>query len=122
MVKNNIINVLKGVFFALITSLACVFLYALILKIFALSGRGVKWVNQAIKILAILIGCLVAVKDSIPLVKGGAVGLLAGVGEYLIFGLISKNLNFGVKFLIDLLFGTLIGVIISCIVNFVRKK
>ncbi len=122
MVKDNIINVLKGVFFALITSLACVFLYALILKIFALSGRGVKWVNQAIKILAILIGCLVAVKDSIPLVKGGAVGLLAGAGEYLIYGLISKNLNFGVKFLIDLLFGALIGVIISCIVNFVRKK
>ena len=112
MVKDNIINVLKGVFFALTTSLACVFLYALILKIFALSGKSVKWVNQAIKILAILI----------PLVKGGAVGLLASAGEYLIYGLISKNLNFGVKFLIDLLFGALIGVIISCIVNFVRKK
>lgn len=122
MVKDNIINVLKGVFFALITSLACVFIYALILKIFALSGKSVKWVNQGVKILAILIGCLVAVKDSVPLVKGGAVGLLASVGEYVMYALISKNLNFGVKFLIDLLFGTLIGVIISCIVNFARKK
>lgn len=118
----NFIMVLKGVFFALLTSLACVLMFALVLKIFSLPNSCIKPINQVIKVLAIFIGCLVALKGEKVLLKGGAVGLLAGISEYLAFGAISKNFNFSSAFFIDAAFAAAIGVIFSLIFNFFRKK
>lgn len=118
----NCLSVLKGVFFALITSLASVMIFALILKWFNLADSSIKPVNQVIKVLAIFVGCLIAVKGERKLLKGGAVGFFASVSEYIVFGAISKNLNFSAVFFIDVLFGVIIGVIFSLIFNLFRGK
>lgn len=118
----NCLSVLKGVFFAIIASLACVMIFALVLKWFNLADSSIKPVNQVIKVAAIFVGCLVAVKGERVLLKGGAVGFFASVSEYIVFGVISKSLKFSAVFFIDVLFGTLIGVIFSLIFNLFRRK
>ena len=112
---------LKGVCIAVAVSLLCVLAFAFALKSFSLPSSCIKPVNQAIKVVAILAGCLFSVKRPLLIVKGALVGVFATVTQYLVYGLISKNLTFGLNFFIDVVFALAIGVVCSVLCSVIKK-
>ncbi len=110
-IKSGIFEVVKAVLIALAFCLVAVLLFAFIIKIAALPSEVITPVNQGIKSLAVLLGCIVGLGKEKGWLKGGIVGLLTIALAYLIFSLISGTFTFGVAILLELIFGVVIGVI-----------
>lgn len=112
--------VLKGVAAAVIFSLAAVLLFALIIKLFSLPSSVITPVNQAIKVLSVLLSSLVFVRGNKGFLKGILLGLFAVAATYLVFAAIG-GANFSWKFFIELLLGAIVGGIGGIIAVNVRK-
>ncbi len=121
--KNNfIVQIIKGVFTALIVALVGVLIFAGVLKIANLNDGVIKAVNQFIKVLAVFLGCFFSLKEDKGLIKGMLVGLASALLISLTFALICGNLSFGLGFIIDLAFMTVIGIISGIITVNVKGK
>ena len=55
----------KGVLFSLIFTLLAILVFAAIVKVFELSDKTILMVNQVLKIIAILLGCLIGLKGGV---------------------------------------------------------
>ena len=115
------VQVFRGVITAVLTTLICVLAFALVLNFTSLGDDAILPVNQAIKVLAIFLGCFFALKYERSFIKGGLIGLLSTIFTFLIFALISGGQNFGWGVLIDLVFGFLIGGISGLITARVKR-
>ena len=120
--KPNFYQVLKGVIISVIFSLLCVLIFALLIKVFCFSSKVIKPVNQAIKILAVIIGTLFSVSPPKGFIKGGIVGVGGTFIQYLIYGIIAKNLTFGLSQVLDLIFGLVIGIIVGVICSNLKRN
>ncbi len=105
------VSLLKGLLIGVSICLAAILIFAFALKFVSLSAFWVKTVNQIIKVTAIMVACLVSVKGEKGFLKGGAVGLSVVLVTYLLFGLVSGSLTFGVSTLLECAFGILIGIL-----------
>ena len=112
---------LKGVVVALIFSMISVLIFALVIELFSLPLSVIKPVNCILKILAVVIGTLFAVKDNKGLVKGVIMGLAISFSAFLLFGTIGGEIEFSLSFLWELLLGMVIGAI-SGIASVAIKK
>lgn len=108
---------LKGAVFALLITVFCVLILALVVKNAEISDETITMLNQAIKIISIFAGALVATRG---LKKGhlGA-GALAG-GIYIVLGYLTFSLiqgRFGdiLLFFADLAMGVVIGMLTGII-------
>lgn len=122
--KQGILDVVKASIVALILSLIGVLLLALFVKLFSLQNNVIMPINQVIKILSILGGCLIGfkVKEKGAL-KGGAVGLVYTLLSILVFGLLEKTVSFKAFNWYDLVAGLVAGIISGIIaVNIGKKK
>lgn len=113
--------VLKGVAAAVIFSLAAVLLFALIIKLFSLPSSVITPVNQAIKVLSVLLSSLVFIRGNKGFLKGILLGLFAVAATYFVFAAIGGGANFSWKFFVELLFGGIVGGIGGIIAVNVRK-
>ncbi len=104
-----IVQIIKGVFTALISMLIAVFIFAWIVKIASLNSPVIKAVNQFIKVLSVFLGCFFSLKESKGLIKGFLIGALASVLISLVFALIGGFANFGLSFVLDIIFMAIIG-------------
>ena len=120
--KQNLLEILKGVVISVIVSLVGVLIFAYLIKVFSLSSSVIKPVNQVIKVVAVMLGGLLSIRAPKGLIKGGIVGLMSVESQYLIFGIISKNLSFGVGQMLDLIFGLIMGIIVGVICSFFKKS
>ncbi len=121
--KNNfLVQVVKGVFTALIVSLVAVLIFAGILKLSSLNAGVVKAVNQFIKVLAVFLGCFFCLRESTGLIKGLIVGAFSAVLISLVFALISGSVSFGTGFIVDIIFMGLIGAISGIISVNIKSK
>ena len=114
-------QVLRGVVTAVLITLICVLVFALVLNFTSLSDEVILPVNQGIKLLAVFLGCFCALNSEGGFIKGGLIGLLSTFFTFLIFALISGGQNFGWGVLIDLVFGLLLGGISGLITARIRR-
>ena len=119
--SSEFLSGVKGVVVALIFSMICVLLFALAIDLFSLPLSVIKPVNLILKILAVVIGTLFAVKDNKGLFKGIIMGLAISFSAFLLFGTIGGEIEFSLPFLWELLLGMVVGGI-SGIASVALKK
>jgi len=120
--KNYVVEVLKGVVVALITSLALILVAAFVIKIFNIDSKYIPLINQIIKSLSILISALICFKLT---QNGWLRGLVLGVSyilfAFIVFSLLDGGFSFGFSLISDLLFGGISGIISGIISVNIRK-
>lgn len=109
--KGFLTHYVKGVLIGLTVSLACILVFAFVLKFVAVGDVGIKTVNQIIKMLSVVLACLAAVREDKGIVKGALIGLSVIAFTYLLFGAISCSISFGLGTAIELAFGLVTGAI-----------
>ncbi len=116
-----IIQIIKGVLATFIIALIGILIFAFIVKFAVLNSGVVKAVNQFIKVLSIFLGCTICVRKNLGLIKGALIGLLFTAVIYLTFALIGSNVSFGITFLIEIIFTSIIGAISGVIAVNMKK-
>ena len=113
----------KSVFWALSTSLICVLIFAFAIKFTDISESAISPINQAIKIISILIGCFVASRkiNSNGWFWGIIIGIVYTLLAFMIFSILDGEFRFTLNLLNDSTFGAIIG-LISGIIVFALKK
>ena len=118
-----IIQVLKGLVFSLIICIALILIFAIFVKYCSINVATIQGINQAIKIVSVIMGVLLSVRQSKGFLKGGATGLLFVVISYLIFSLLEGKFGVGWSELIDLASGIISGSISGILsVNLIKPK
>lgn len=121
--KKFLFDVVKSTIIAVVASLVLILLFALIVNLTDVPDSVVSPVNQAIKVVSVLVGCLVGIREQrMGAFKGAIAGLLYTFLSTLLFGLISNNLRFNAMSLIDVALGIVIGAISGILSVNVRKK
>ena len=119
-----ILDVIKTVVIAILTSMISVLVFALVVKATDIGERGIAYANQGIKIISMLVGTLVGFR------RGGAAGwlkgLIAGIlyvlCSFLVFSLISGALSWADLSWIDFVTGAAVGVICGVIAVNLKKS
>ncbi len=121
-IKNNVSGVVRGLLVSISISLVAILIFAIFLKFVGLSDIVIKIINQVIKVLSILFGVKVTLKrdKSKGLIKGVVLGVLYTITSYLVFSILIASFSFGLSFLYDLIFSSVVGLI--CGVIFVNTK
>ena len=116
------ISILLSAGLSVICALVGILIFALIVKFTNFNSGVIKGVNQFLKIIAIFIGCFFILKQGKGAIKGLLSGLIFTIMLYLIFSLIGGSFNFGVSFLVDVLFCAIVGAISGIISVNVKKE
>lgn len=116
-------GLLKGSVVAILITLISILLFAVILKFFELSDAIIMPINQVIKVLSILFGVKVMLKNCKEkgLIKGALLGILYTLISYLIFSLLSRSFIFDLSVIFDVVFGCVIGAICGATIVNLRK-
>ena len=121
---HNILNLIKGIFWALSVSLIGVLIFAFILKFTSVSESAISPINQFIKILSIFMGCYVLSKKTSN--NGWFWGLLLGaiytLLAFIIFSVLDGEFRITLNLLNDVIFGAIIGLICGIITFALRNK
>ena len=115
-------STVKAILISVVFVLLGVLLFALTLKIFDFSSSVIKPVNQALKILSVFCGVMLCIRGEKGLIKGAIVGLFSIIITYLLFALMGGEGLFGAGFIIDIVFGAVIGAISGIIAINVKKS
>lgn len=119
--KNTVTDVIRGTLIAIIVSLVGVLVLALVAKFVDIKESIFLPINQLIKLLSVLIGCLAGIKArERGALKGTLIGLLYAVSAIFIFLIIDNNLvnNFS---WIDIATGIVSGAVSGVIAVNVKK-
>ena len=108
--KQFLFDLLRGTIIAVLSSLALVLIFALVVNLTDVPDAVIAPVNQAIKIIGILLGALIGIKEKKQGVfKGALIGMTYTFLSILIFGLIGNEIRFNAMSLIDVALGIVIG-------------
>lgn len=114
-----IFDVLKALIISVIISLVLVLLAALIIKLFNIKNGVIPIINQIIKGVSILLGCLIALKNgSNGWLKGIIVGIFYIALAFVIFSLLDGNFSFGLNILNDVALGSITGMVSGILSGF----
>jgi len=121
--KTTVFDSIRGVLIALIVSLLGVLILALIVKLTSIGSEVILPINQVLKIISILLGCIFGIKEKEKgALKGGLIGLIYSLLAIFVFLILNKTLNGSSINYIDLVSGLVAGILSGIIaVNF-RKK
>jgi len=116
-------SMFKGVLCAVIATLLFVLVFAFIVQVAGLSNSVISPVMQVVKVLAIFVAVLIALKPakSKGWLYGGLVGIFYMVFTFLIFSLLDGQFIVNLGALSDLLFETLVGVISAVLIRMRNK-
>ena len=123
MTKTRAIDVLKGVFVAVLISLICILIFALTIKFFNVNQSMIQPINQIIKFVSILIGVHIMFKgkEKKSLISACLMGLFYTVSAILLFNLLNASLNeIDFSIVTDSLFGAVAGLISGIINKIIR--
>lgn len=110
--KQSIFNVIKGVLFSLIISVVLILILAVIAKYTDISDKTISAINQVIKVVALLFGILLGVKNQKGgLIVGAIIGLLYTLLSFAIFSAISGKLTFDKVTVFDFLICIAVGAV-----------
>ncbi len=120
--RGYVFEIVKANIIALIVALLAVLLSALFVKWFNASDSAIPIINQIIKSISILVGCLISLRKPN---NGWLRGLIAGFVfvwiSYVVFSLLDGHFNFGLSLLNDCVLGSLSGMISGIIAVNIRK-
>lgn len=111
----------KGILVSVAFVLLGILLFALLIGIFGFSSSVIKPVNQVIKVLSIFCGVMLCVRGGKGLIKGALVGFFSIILTYAVFAFMGGEGLFNVMFVLDLIFGAVIGAISGIISVNVKK-
>ena len=111
----------KGTLTVIIVSLVCVLLFAVVVKFFPLSKGTIKTINQFIKALAVVLGCIFSVEGKGGLFQGALIGLFGGMLTAFAFCLLGGYATEGFTLIYELAFGLVVGAIAGVIVVNVKN-
>ena len=122
--KSNVVfEILKALIIAVILSLVLVLIAALIIKLFNISDGIIPIINQVIKGISILLGCLIAVKNkSNNWLKGIIIGILYIALSYVVFSLLDGEFKFGLNILNDVALGSITGMLSGILAGFKKQR
>ena len=112
----------KAAAIAIVTALVFVLVFSFIVKLTGLSGGAVKVVNQFIKFVSLIVGCLFALGSEKGLISGCLAGLIFGVITYFLFGLISGGVSVGIEFIWEVMLCCVIGCLSGVLAVNVKKR
>lgn len=125
-IKDNgsFLTILKGALNALIISLLGILLFAFIIKLTSISDGLIKPINQVIKIISVLFGCLMAFKKGADktIFKGILIGICYTVFAFVLFSALNGKFEFNSSLLLDILFSGALGLISAIICNIFKKR
>ena len=120
---STFLSILKGAFGAITTSLLCVLIFAFVIKFTNISENLITPINQAIKIISILVGAIITSKKIAT--KGWLCGLVLGgiytLLSFLIFSILDGEFNINFSLFTDFIFGSITG-LLAGIIAFALKK
>ena len=113
--KNVFLSYVLGLLTATLVSVALVFVFAVILSNVGVSPTLVRPINQAIKVAAVTIGGVIALKGDKGAIKGLIFGAVYALAVGLLFAAIAGKLSLDAFFLLDVLICAVAGAIIGVI-------
>lgn len=117
------IEIVKAVIIATVASLLCVLLAAFIIKFFNLPSGCVPIVNQIIRSLCVLIGCLTALRmPGGGWLRGTVVGIVFAAISFVVFSLIGGSFDFDLTLLNNAVNGAVTGFIGGITAMFIRRN
>ncbi len=120
--RGYVFEIVKANIIALIVALIAMLLSALIVKLFSVSDGAIPIINQVIKTVSILVGCLVSLKKpNNGWLRGMICGFIFVWLSYVIFSLLDSHFSFGLSLLNDCVLGTIAGMISGIIAVNIRK-
>lgn len=121
--KHFFFDLIRSTIVAVIISLVLVLIFALIVNLANVNENIILPVNEAIKVVSLLIGCFIGFKDMRSGVfKGAITGLLYTLLSILVFGIISHSVKFNLLSLVDVALGIIAGAISGILVVNLKKK
>lgn len=112
----------KAAAIAIVTALVFVLIFSFIVKLTGLSGGAIKVVDQFIKVVSLIVGCLFALGNEKGLINGCLTGLIFGVITYFLFGLISGGVSVGIEFIWEVALCCVIGCLSGVLTVNVKKR
>ena len=120
--KNFFKDTLKSTIFSLIITLVSVLVLGIVVKFVVIPPNVLLPINQVIKVISVLIGCVIGVKDKKNgAFKGGICGLVYTLISVFIFLILGLSLKESFSF-VDVLLGMVIGAISGIIAVNTGKK
>lgn len=120
-IKRAAIEIGKAIGIVILFCMAAVLLFAFIVKVAALPSEVIAPVNRVIKAVAVFLGCIIAVRESGGWIKGVIIGVLSVLLSYVLFSLIGGSFTMEWTFILELLFGGIIGAISGIIAINIHK-
>lgn len=121
--KHFFFDLIRSTIVAVIISLVLVLVFALIVNLANVNENIILPVNEAIKVVSLLIGCFIGFRDMRSGVfKGAITGLLYTLLSILVFGIISHSVKFNLLSLVDVALGIIAGAISGILVVNLKKK
>jgi putative membrane protein (TIGR04086 family) len=121
-VGENVLQVIKGVGFALVFSLVTALLFALLLRFTYIPQTIIYPVNQLLKSIAIVVGTLTCVRGEKGFLKGGGIALVFTALSYLAFSAIGGDFSLSWMIAVELLLSVMTGVITGSIAVNLRRN
>ena len=113
-----IFETVKALIIAVILSLVSVLLAALVIKLFNLGNGAIPIINQVIKGVSILLGCLIAIKSKHnSWLKGIVIGILYIALSFVIFSLLD-----GLGILNDVALGSITGMVSGILAGLKKQR
>ena len=110
----TLFKIFKGLLVSLITTFACIILFAFIIKWASLSDEIITPVNLGIKAISVLFGVLIVNKNSgKKLINGALFAIIYTIVSFVIFSLLNGALVLGLGLVADFAFNVIIGIISS---------
>ena len=120
---NPVLMMFKGVFWAVSISLLGVLLFAVVIKYTSINESVIQPVNQAIKILSIIVGCFVVGKkiQNKGWLWGILIGIIYTIVAFIVFSILDGSFNITCNLFTDIMFGGILGLIAGIICITFRK-
>lgn len=113
--KRSILSLTVAVLSATVLSVILSIIYSLLVTIFSIpSGANIP-VNLVIKLLSIVLGCFMFVKDSKGALKGSLLGAVYFVVSAIVFNLISGDWSISWFTFVNLLYCAIVGFVVGMI-------
>lgn len=121
--KETIADIVKSTLISLIIAIILVLILALVVKLTNLGAEIISPINQAIKIVSILGGAFLGIKRvEKGALKGGFAGLLFSLISMFLFTSIEGSSILALSTLVDVVAGTVAGIISGIIVVNVKPQ
>lgn len=121
---SSLVLLIKCCLIGIISTLAGILLFAVVLKFADLSNQIISYVNMVIKLFSIfiMIMCVKRNNDGNFFIKSLLAGLFYAVLSFTIFSVLNGEFVFNLSVLYDVLFALIGSGIVSVIINILKRK